>query len=380
MDKFAQLLECHLVKTIKSLIALDEITDQKESQLKQKYNLSDEHMGHVKSSDPTPNHEYAHWIAMHSHKGNIRLPEDGTKLHSQLSTFHKLKKSPAFTGKKDIGQHTPASLYQTIHDNAHESSKKSDTKDMGEPIAVDGDYKVHRISSQHMGHENAVKALMNASSGTNWCTAHKEHADDYLKKGPSYVMFHKGSRHSQLHPKTDSFLDRHDQRIDRHHDVHAERLLKLGSSKNSDIEKYHDRIGRIHHTTDKDDKLHSEHDKPSLIDPSLYFPSHKAWHHHGELHREHGPALEDGDGAKHWYQHGKLHREDRPAIEHANGDTEWYRHGERHRDGGPARVVSDKFKSWFRHGKLHRDDGPAREFPNRKNEYWKDGVQYNPGT
>ena len=44
----------------------------------------------------------------------------------------------------------------------------------------------------------------------------------------------------------------------------------------------------------------------------------------GQLHREHGPAVDDADGSKYWYLDGQRHRVDGPAIEWANGNKLWY--------------------------------------------------------
>lgn len=44
----------------------------------------------------------------------------------------------------------------------------------------------------------------------------------------------------------------------------------------------------------------------------------------GRPHRENGPAVIDGLGAKFWYIHGNKHREDGPAIEWEDGDKWWY--------------------------------------------------------
>lgn len=73
------------------------------------------------------------------------------------------------------------------------------------------------------------------------------------------------------------------------------------------------------------------------------------------LHREDGPAVEDGDGSyKEWYIHDRLHREDGPAIEYVNG-----------------------YKEWWVNNKLHREDGPAVEWPNCVKYWYSNGVKLN---
>ena len=48
----------------------------------------------------------------------------------------------------------------------------------------------------------------------------------------------------------------------------------------------------------------------------------------GQLHRQHGPAVECADGYKEWYQNDQLHRTTGPAIEWADGDKESYLAGQ----------------------------------------------------
>ena len=47
----------------------------------------------------------------------------------------------------------------------------------------------------------------------------------------------------------------------------------------------------------------------------------------GNLHCEHGPALEGASGYKAWYQNGRRHREDGPAVECSDGRKFWYLNG-----------------------------------------------------
>ena len=74
----------------------------------------------------------------------------------------------------------------------------------------------------------------------------------------------------------------------------------------------------------------------------------------GELHREHGPAVEYSTGGRVWYQNGLLHRADGPAIEWPDGT-----------------------KFWHQCGFLHREDGPAIMRPDGSCEWWINGTEYN---
>ena len=91
------------------------------------------------------------------------------------------------------------------------------------------------------------------------------------------------------------------------------------------------------------------------------------------LHREDGPAIEDGNGNKYWYINSKLHREAGPAVEWAGGYKAWYINSKLHREDGPAIEWTSGSKAWYINGKLHREDGPANEWTVGGNEWWVDG-------
>ena len=70
---------------------------------------------------------------------------------------------------------------------------------------------------------------------------------------------------------------------------------------------------------------------------------------HGQLHRQHGSALECANGTKHWFLNGQSHRTDGPAIE-ANGYTTWYQNDQLHRIDGPAMELANGAKYWYLDG------------------------------
>ena len=70
----------------------------------------------------------------------------------------------------------------------------------------------------------------------------------------------------------------------------------------------------------------------------------------GQIHCEHGPAVEWADGSKFWYLNGEVHREDGPAVEWAHGDKEWHLNGQCHRLDGPAIDLADGRKFWYLNG------------------------------
>ena len=55
----------------------------------------------------------------------------------------------------------------------------------------------------------------------------------------------------------------------------------------------------------------------------------RKWYLDGNLHCEHGPAIECSSGYKKWFFKGKLHRIDGPAVEYFDGVKEWYLNDEK---------------------------------------------------
>ena len=135
---------------------------------------------------------------------------------------------------------------------------------------------------------------------------------------------------------------------------------------------------------------------------------YKEWYQNDQLHRTTGPALEYGDGARMWYQNDQIHRTTGPAVEWSNGTKEWWlngrqvserefhdvlaelltltvtvdQHGTRfysnsqgmwHRVHGPAVIWADGYKSWWLNGRLHRTTGPAIEWPDGARAWYLDG-------
>ena len=82
----------------------------------------------------------------------------------------------------------------------------------------------------------------------------------------------------------------------------------------------------------------------------VYDDGGKYWLLNGNLHCEHGPAIERASGSKFWYLNGKLHREDGPAIEWASGSKDWYLNGKLHREDGPAIERASGSKDWYLNG------------------------------
>ena len=62
-------------------------------------------------------------------------------------------------------------------------------------------------------------------------------------------------------------------------------------------------------------------------DVILYPYGTTVYYKNGEVHREDGPAIIDGDGGRTWKQKGLRHRLDGPAVTEQDGTKEWWIEG-----------------------------------------------------
>jgi hypothetical protein len=182
-------------------------TQQKIDLLTKQMGLTPEQIELCIQTDPSPNQsEFVTCLARWLSKKLIHLPEDSEHLNSQFKTFLKLKRSPAFTGNKDINTYTPAQLNQTISENELTAflrpKEQANVQDGAEVFYRKGDLLIYKVTK--------AKALAALSDGTSWCTRHEDTGQRYLDGGPSYVVFFNGSAFGQLHSATNQYRDRSD--------------------------------------------------------------------------------------------------------------------------------------------------------------------------
>ena len=75
----------------------------------------------------------------------------------------------------------------------------------------------------------------------------------------------------------------------------------------------------------------------------------------GQLHRVHGPAVEQPNRHRSWWHNGQRHRIDGPAVEGPDGYRGWWQNGKPHRLDGPAVVRPDGSYMWFINGRRHTE-------------------------
>lgn len=160
-------------------------------------------------ADPTKG-KYSEWILKQYLSKTIRLPEDAEKIKQNLTLFEKKKSKLA---EKDINRYSPASLAKTL--DGQFGLTKSERKQArrgrmhlppgAELVLDDGKIQVVKITDAE-----ASSALC---SGTEWCTANVDTADEYLEDGPLYLVYVDGERTYLIHYETEQFMDVYDEDI-----------------------------------------------------------------------------------------------------------------------------------------------------------------------
>jgi hypothetical protein len=224
---------------------LNEASDKKLEFISTRYQIKGARLKHLRDMDPTDS-DYLPWLAKHTQAGNIRLPEDKFKIGQQIQAFHRLKKSPKYTGQKDINQiRHPSKLYDLLDKHRHQRSEKETHLDIGHVIYQQDDISVHKLSKKEMGLPEATRQLMNASSNTNWCTAHEHDAKRFIQTGSIYHIRKQGKPIAQLHPHTGQFMNTKDEPI---HPVQTDKPQRPGYQTGETRPDLHALIDHLSHT------------------------------------------------------------------------------------------------------------------------------------
>lgn len=161
----------------------------------------------------------------------IRLPEDAPKLRKYLEIFTKLKRSPKFTGEKNILNYSPADLARVTEQAtaAPETlSQKEQVREMHRAATLWSGQVEHPdmglVTVTVLKPEDAeVACEISGGPGytpdgtptreTGWCTVDPDTAQNYLNRGSLYVIKVNGKNYAQLHVETGQFMDVNDEEI-----------------------------------------------------------------------------------------------------------------------------------------------------------------------
>jgi len=146
----------------------------------------------IGEADPTDSGAYAPWAVERWIKGELRFPEDVTKLRETLTAFDSVKRRLPPEDRDIGGFKTYASLAAFIKPFLGPSGLKTgwerklavahsdDAKEIASFKDEGHQYVIYRVGS--------AKTTTQLAAGTEWCVRDKEWADDYLEKGPFFFI------------------------------------------------------------------------------------------------------------------------------------------------------------------------------------------------
>jgi len=161
------------------------------------------------SADPTRG-KYSEWLIRQWKNKTARFPEDNEKLTRNLIIFDKKKSK---LQNKDINSYTPASLSKTLEETLGLTKSERKSARSGklqlppgaEVIIKDDVWTVVKITDP--------QASSILCSGTEWCVANIDTAEEYLEDGPLYLFYENGERKYLVHIESDQYMDVHDEDI-----------------------------------------------------------------------------------------------------------------------------------------------------------------------
>ena len=174
------------------------------------------------AADPTKG-KYSQWLIQQHKNKTARFPEDTEKLAKNLSLFHQKKSKLA---NKDINSYTPAFLAKTLDQQFGLTNSERRAARKGQLQLPPG-----ATIYKQLGETTVVKitdpdASSYLCSGTEWCTANKETAIEYLDDGPLYLFYVGGERNYLAHIPSEQYMDIYDNEVD--DNIRSELMKAIG--------------------------------------------------------------------------------------------------------------------------------------------------------
>lgn len=146
--------------------------------------------------DPTPNKAYITWLLRQA-KAKLLTPKNMADVRENLVDFDHYKKRKEWPGEKDINR-------LDVNTLAEQLDKYTDMG--GAPLGQVGDLAIHRLTSARVAAKMAHK-------GTDWCIKKKQVAEEYLQKGPLYMVTKAGRPYVLFQPGKANVRDAYDMTV-----------------------------------------------------------------------------------------------------------------------------------------------------------------------
>ena len=238
-------------------------------------NLAIQELPNIIEPDPTKG-KYSEWLIKQRINKNSK-PGDNDQLATALKLFHGYKNRRKLKNN-DINSYSPEELFATVDNlekqehgltksERHKARRGIELPDGAEWVIENDDMAVAKIT--------AVKAAMELSSGTKWCTANKPHAKKYISQSPLYVAFKqsgdKFERYALIHygnnVRTDQFKNVENDEFDDDEILEFKSLLEYEVYPNGNLEMIYNRALETGVANTKDE---------SIIAQSPYYSSNYA--------------------------------------------------------------------------------------------------------
>ena len=142
------------------------------------------------AADPTSG-KYSEWLIKQWRDETARFPEDTEKLSNSLTVFHAKKTR---LQEKDINRYTPDSLASALDQELGLTQKELKAAQHGKLVLPPGAKLVLESGAYQFVKVSTAEAVTQLASRTSWCVANKANAEDYLAKGPLYLVYEGGTR------------------------------------------------------------------------------------------------------------------------------------------------------------------------------------------
>lgn len=185
---------------------ISEWLEGKGSILAKKHGLDLKTLTMLGEADPTPTKKYLDWIIKQYISKKSRFPEDSEKFRDSLT---KLSKARGI--EKDINKYLSfselAKALESVGMSNRELKHKGRAGELvlppgAETVLEEGGYTVIRITDP--------KASSILCSGTEWCVANIDTAQEHLNSGPLYLVYRDNKRHKLIHFPTGQFMNVYD--------------------------------------------------------------------------------------------------------------------------------------------------------------------------
>ena len=168
----------------------------------------------IAQADPSSNKQYTNWLVNQVLNNRLRLPEDKGIIEPDLRIFDDFKKRKLIKGDEANIDKYDRTQFHILVDRLKEKNIKSKRQEKIEMKS--GAEKLYQDETWMIIKATTEEACIAYGKGTKWCTAALKNnmANEYLAKGPIYIIYKEGKPYAQVHSQSKQFMDIYDNEIE----------------------------------------------------------------------------------------------------------------------------------------------------------------------